>query len=338
MADGAIASPSSACPSIPRRFSRLPDRGQSVGRPQLASALLAAGHVQTRDDAFRRFLEFGGPAYVPRDGASPEDVIAVIHESNGLASVAHPGVSNRDHVLPRLAESGLDAIEVRHPDHDPETGTTLSATGARAGPSRDGRLGLSRRTGHRTAILGASRCPLRTTRRSPARDRAHDAAGAPNHERPQAVPRPAAAAGCAICRSTRVNASRSAASIKVRRKCSSISSRVRRFPTKARSSWRDTARQAIADGDEWLASLDRFGIVSPRAVLLDAATLLQNLAMPFTLEIDPIPAGVADRAAALGREAGIRRGSDERAHRAALARDPHSCASGPRGGARPGVC
>ena len=35
---------------------------------------------------------------------------------------------------------------------------------------------------------------------------------------------------------------------------------------------------AITDGDEWLTWLDRFGIVSPRAVLLDAATLLQNLA------------------------------------------------------------
>ena len=39
---------------------------------------------------------------------------------------------------------------------------------------------------------------------------------------------------------------------------------------------------SISDGEAWLASLDRFGIVSPRAVLLDAATLLQNLAMPIT--------------------------------------------------------
>src|SRR6516165_4243326 len=46
---------------------------------------------------------------------------------------------------------------------------------------------------------------------------------------------------------------------------------------------------SIADGDEWLASLERFGIVSPRAVLLDAATVLQNLVMPLTLAIDEIP-------------------------------------------------
>lgn len=62
---------------------------------------------------------------------------------------------------------------------------------------------------------------------------------------------------------------------------------------------------AIADGDEWLASLDRFGIVSPRAVLLDAATVLQNLAMPLTLQIDPIPDDAAALARSLAREAGI---------------------------------
>ena len=62
---------------------------------------------------------------------------------------------------------------------------------------------------------------------------------------------------------------------------------------------------SIADGDDWLASLDRFGIVSPRAVLLDAATLRQNLAMPLTLSIDPMPPDVAAQAAALAKEAGI---------------------------------
>jgi putative ABC transport system ATP-binding protein len=62
---------------------------------------------------------------------------------------------------------------------------------------------------------------------------------------------------------------------------------------------------SIADGDEWLASLDRFGIVSPRAVLLDSATLLQNLAMPFTLEIDPVPPQIVARATALADEAGL---------------------------------
>jgi phospholipid/cholesterol/gamma-HCH transport system ATP-binding protein len=61
----------------------------------------------------------------------------------------------------------------------------------------------------------------------------------------------------------------------------------------------------IPDGDAWLASLERFGIVTPRAVLLEGSTLQQNLALPFTLEIDPLPADVADRVAALAHECGI---------------------------------
>ena len=61
----------------------------------------------------------------------------------------------------------------------------------------------------------------------------------------------------------------------------------------------------IAGGDEWLASLDRFGIVSPRGVLLEGATVEQNLAMPLTLQIDPVPPDVAIRVAALARECGI---------------------------------
>jgi ABC-type lipoprotein export system ATPase subunit len=69
---------------------------------------------------------------------------------------------------------------------------------------------------------------------------------------------------------------------------------------------------AIADGDQWLASLDRFGIVSPRAVLLDAASVLQNLAMPLTLQIDPVPAEAAAAATTLAREAGMDEGDLER--------------------------
>ena len=61
----------------------------------------------------------------------------------------------------------------------------------------------------------------------------------------------------------------------------------------------------ISGGDDWLASLDRFGIVSDRAVLLEGATIAQNLAMPFTLQVDPVPPEIATRVAALAAECGI---------------------------------
>jgi len=61
----------------------------------------------------------------------------------------------------------------------------------------------------------------------------------------------------------------------------------------------------IPDGDAWLDLLERCGIVSPRAVLLEGSTLQQNLAMPFTLEIDPVPEAVAARVADLAIESSI---------------------------------
>ena len=55
---------------------------------------------------------------------------------------------------------------------------------------------------------------------------------------------------------------------------------------------------AVTDGEAWLAALDRFGIVSERAVMLEGATVAENLALPFTLEIDPMS---PETAATVGR-------------------------------------
>ena len=62
---------------------------------------------------------------------------------------------------------------------------------------------------------------------------------------------------------------------------------------------------AIADSADWLAVVDRFGIVSRRAVLLDSLTVVQNLAMPFTLEIEPPPDDIRRRAVALAQRVGL---------------------------------
>jgi nitrate/nitrite transport system ATP-binding protein len=67
------------------------------------------------------------------------------------------------------------------------------------------------------------------------------------------------------------------------------------------------ATSEIADGEAWIASLDRFGIVSPRAVMLEGSSLQSNLALPFTLDIDPVAPSVLPRVVALARECGIAR-------------------------------
>ncbi len=62
---------------------------------------------------------------------------------------------------------------------------------------------------------------------------------------------------------------------------------------------------SIERSDQWLALVDRFGIVSERAVLLDAMTVVQNLAMPYSLEIEPPSEEVRERATGLAREVGL---------------------------------
>ncbi|HUF24761.1 MAG TPA: ATP-binding cassette domain-containing protein [Vicinamibacterales bacterium] len=73
------------------------------------------------------------------------------------------------------------------------------------------------------------------------------------------------------------------------------------------------ATSAITDGDDWLASLDRFGIVSHRAVLLEGVTVAQNIALSFSLSIEPIPHEIYAKVEALADAVGIERGDLERA-------------------------
>jgi predicted metal-dependent phosphoesterase TrpH len=107
--------------------------GTSVGRPLIARALVAAGHVATIQEAFNRFLAAGQAAFVPRTGFPPADVVAVIHGARGIASLAHPGVTRKDAIIPPLVDAGLDALEVFHSDHTPAMQATYAEMAGRLG-------------------------------------------------------------------------------------------------------------------------------------------------------------------------------------------------------------
>lgn len=92
--------------------------GKSLARPQIAQALIAAGHVSSVAEAFDRFLAEDGPAYVPHRGASPAQVVELIDRAGGVASMAHPGTTKKDEIIPELVAAGLTAIEAYHSAHD----------------------------------------------------------------------------------------------------------------------------------------------------------------------------------------------------------------------------
>jgi len=92
--------------------------GRALARPLLADALVRAGHFASRSDAFDRLLGEGRPAFVPRCGVSPRDVIDLVRRAGGVSSIAHPGKLGDDVVVAQVVEAGLPALEVHHPDHD----------------------------------------------------------------------------------------------------------------------------------------------------------------------------------------------------------------------------
>jgi hypothetical protein len=94
------------------------ESARAIGRPQIARAMVAAGHVANTREAFDNWLGRDQPAFVPRSGPSPETVIETIHRAGGLASLAHPGRTQIDDRIPALRTAGLDALEAYHTDHD----------------------------------------------------------------------------------------------------------------------------------------------------------------------------------------------------------------------------
>ena len=96
----------------------------SIGRPHIADAMVHAGYVADRTEAFDRFLADGGPAHVSRYAIGVERAIELVHGAGGVAVIAHPWGRGREALLPAdvlrvlVDEHGLDGVEVDHQDHD----------------------------------------------------------------------------------------------------------------------------------------------------------------------------------------------------------------------------
>jgi ABC-type lipoprotein export system ATPase subunit len=63
--------------------------------------------------------------------------------------------------------------------------------------------------------------------------------------------------------------------------------------------------RALTDTDAWLAMLDGVGIVTDRAVLISQFSVEQNMAMPFSLAVDPVAPELRSRVAQLAGEVGL---------------------------------
>jgi len=62
---------------------------------------------------------------------------------------------------------------------------------------------------------------------------------------------------------------------------------------------------SIESSEDWLTFLEQFGLLSERSVLIDQLTAEQNLAIPFSLDIDDVAPEIRDRIRRLAGELGV---------------------------------
>ena len=91
--------------------------GATVGRPHIADALVAKGHVRDRTEAFASILSPRGDYYVALFAPDPVTAVSLIAGAGGVPIVAHP--AGRAGVLPeplmtRMLDAGLAGFELGH--------------------------------------------------------------------------------------------------------------------------------------------------------------------------------------------------------------------------------
>jgi len=91
--------------------------GATVGRPHIADALVAKGHVRDRAEAFSDILSPRGDYYVALFAPDPVTAVRLVAGAGGVPIIAHPagraGVLPMD-LLERMLSAGLAGFELGH--------------------------------------------------------------------------------------------------------------------------------------------------------------------------------------------------------------------------------
>lgn len=93
---------------------------RSIGRPDLARAMVAAGAVSSIKEAFSRHLYDGGPVDVPHAGLSLADAISLGAAAGAALSLAHPHLydDRGPAYLRRYQPLGLTGVEAYYGAYD----------------------------------------------------------------------------------------------------------------------------------------------------------------------------------------------------------------------------
>jgi 3',5'-nucleoside bisphosphate phosphatase len=99
--------------------------GGTIGRPHIADALVARGHVANRSAAFESILHWRSGYYEKYYAPSPLRGVEMIVAAGGVPVLAHPAAHGRERMIDEeslrsLTEAGLFGLEVYHRDNTPD--------------------------------------------------------------------------------------------------------------------------------------------------------------------------------------------------------------------------
>ena len=100
--------------------------GATVGRPHIADALVAAGVVADRTEAFTSILTSHSRYFVQHYAPNPAVAVELVRAAGGVPVFAHPVASSRGRIVGErtyldMIDAGLLGLEVEHRDN-PEEG------------------------------------------------------------------------------------------------------------------------------------------------------------------------------------------------------------------------
>ncbi|WP_394768064.1 PHP domain-containing protein [Lacisediminihabitans sp.] len=96
--------------------------GGTLGRPHIADALVAKGHVPTRGAAFESILHWQSGYYEKYYAPSPLEGVRMIVAAGGVPVLAHPATHGlyrviEERVIAELVDAGLFGLEIHHRDN-----------------------------------------------------------------------------------------------------------------------------------------------------------------------------------------------------------------------------
>lgn len=99
--------------------------GATVGRPHIADALVAAGVVADRNEAFASILTSRSKYWVSHYAPDPVLAVSLVREAGGVPVFAHPVAVERGRVVAEsvyreMIDAGLAGLEIEHRDNPAE--------------------------------------------------------------------------------------------------------------------------------------------------------------------------------------------------------------------------